>query len=103
LDGANRLRFVSLHDSEVATNYPDLSTEQLMEQMWVISPSGSRYGGAHAIRYLSGRLPMMWPLFPMMHIPGLMPVWSYLYKQVAKRRYRIAGKNCDHGTCSMHR
>jgi predicted DCC family thiol-disulfide oxidoreductase YuxK len=104
LDGRNRLRFISLHDPEVATNYPDLSFEQLMEQMWLIPAEGGRCGGADALRYLSRRLPVLWPLAPLMHLPGAMPLWRYLYKQIAKRRYRIAGRNCEEGgTCSLHR
>lgn len=103
LDGRDRLRFVSLHDPVVARDYPDLSFEQLMEQMWVIAYDGRRFGGADAIRYLSRQLPMLWPLAPLMHIPGTMPLWRYLYRQIAKRRYKIAGRNCDEGgTCSLH-
>lgn len=102
-DGKDRLAFVSLHHPDVAINYPDLSFEQLMEQMWVISPAGNRYGGADAVRYLTRRLPILWLLAPVMHIPGSMPLWRFAYRQVAKRRYKIAGRNCDGGTCSLHR
>lgn len=102
-DGKDRLAFVSLHHPDVAINYPDLSIEQLMEQMWVISPAGNRYGGADAVRYLTRRLPILWLLAPVMHIPGSMPLWRFAYRQVAKRRYKIAGRNCDGGTCSLHR
>ncbi|MFM7974458.1 MAG: thiol-disulfide oxidoreductase DCC family protein [Pirellula sp.] len=101
-DVFHRLEFVSLHEPAVAKLYPDLTHEQLMEQMWVIAPNGKRYAGAYSFRYLSCLLPMFWPLAPMLHFPGLMPLWSYLYKEVAKRRYRIAGRNCDEGTCSIH-
>jgi len=103
LDGKNRLRFLSLHDSSVATDYPDLSFDQMMAEMWVISIGGVRYGGANALRYLSRRLPILWPVSPWLHFPGSMPFWSWLYRQVAKRRYRIAGRTCDDGTCSLHR
>lgn len=101
-DVFHRLEFVSLHEPSVSKLYPDLTHEQLMEQMWVIAPSGKRYAGAYSFRYLSCLLPMFWPLAPMLHFPGLMPLWSYLYREVAKRRYRIAGHNCDEGTCSIH-
>ncbi|MFM8262503.1 MAG: thiol-disulfide oxidoreductase DCC family protein [Pirellula sp.] len=101
-DVFHRLEFVSLHEPAVAKLYPDLTHEQLMEQMWVIAPNGKRYAGAYSFRYLSCLLPMFWPLAPMLHFPGLMPLWSYLYREVAKRRYRIAGRNCDEGTCSIH-
>jgi predicted DCC family thiol-disulfide oxidoreductase YuxK len=98
----HRLQFVSLHEPFVSKIYPDLSYDQLMEQMWVVAPNGKRYAGAYSLRYLSRLLPMLWPLAPMMHIPGLMPLWSYLYKAVAKRRYQIAGRDCSEGTCSIH-
>lgn len=103
LDGKNRLRFLSLHDPSVATDYPDLSFDQLMAEMWVISTDAVRYGGANALRYLSRRLPILWPVSPLLHFPGSMPVWRWLYRQVAKRRYRIAGRTCEDGTCSLHR
>jgi predicted DCC family thiol-disulfide oxidoreductase YuxK/GNAT superfamily N-acetyltransferase len=103
LDGAKRLEFVSLHDPRVAVQYPNLTFEQMMEQMWIVAPDGKQYGGAYAVRYLTLRLPILWPIAPLMYIPFSMPVWSFLYRQVAKRRYRIAGKNCDDdGTCSLH-
>ncbi len=104
LDGRNRLKFVSLHNPEVAINYPNLTFEQLMAQIWIITPDGAQYGGASALKYLSVRLPMLWPIAPVMHIPFSMPLWSFLYRQVAKYRYKIAGRDCDEGgTCSLHR
>ncbi|MCU0710266.1 MAG: DUF393 domain-containing protein [Pirellula sp.] len=102
IDTRGRLRFVSLHEPSVAIDYPDLSREQLMEQMWVIDPQGGRHGGAYALRYLSRILPLLWPIAPLLHVPGMMPVWSWIYQQVARRRYAIAGKNCENGTCSLH-
>jgi len=102
-DGKDRLRFLSLHDPSVAELYSDLSFEQLMDQMWVVSPTGEKFGGADAIRYLSKRLPLLWAIMPMLHLPFSMPLWRYLYKQIAKRRYKIAGRNCDEGgTCTLH-
>jgi predicted DCC family thiol-disulfide oxidoreductase YuxK len=103
LDGRNRLAFLSLHDPEIRVRYPDLSYEALMEQMWIVTPTGQRVAGAYAIRYLTRILPILWPLAPLMHIPGLMGLWQFLYRQIAKRRYLLAGKNCgDAGACSLH-
>jgi predicted DCC family thiol-disulfide oxidoreductase YuxK len=102
LDSNSRLRFVSLHDPVVATDYPDLTYEQLMEQMWVVSANGQKSGGADAIAYLSTRLPMLYPLAPIIRFPGTMPLWRTLYRLVARLRYRIAGKQCDNGSCSLH-
>lgn len=102
LDSNNRLRFVSLHDPLVATSYPDLSYDQLMEQMWVICANGQKYGGAESVAYLSTRLPMLYPLAPVLHLPGTMPFWRWMYRWIARFRYRIAGKRCDNDTCSLH-
>lgn len=110
---SGKLAYMSLHDPRVAELAPTLDFEQLMSQMWVCSPLVDRSvsdklppvleGGADAVRYLSRRLPWLWPTMPLFHIPGAMPLWRLLYGQVAKRRYKIAGKNCDDGgTCHLH-
>lgn len=102
-DGGNRLAFISLHDPTVARDYPDLSHEQLMERMYIIDRQGHRYGGASAIRYLTRRLPWLWPAAPFLHIPGSLPVWTWLYNQVAKRRYRLGKvEECTDDACQIH-
>ena len=98
----NRLSFISLHDPRVAQRYPDLSPEALMEQMYVIDRSGRRHGGADAVRYLSRRLPLLWVAAPILHIPGTARLWRWMYRQVAKRRYKLAGKNCENDVCRVH-
>lgn len=100
--GGNKLAFLSLHDDRVRDRYPDLTREQLMDQMYVIDQQGQRHGGADAVRYLSRRLPMLWFAAPILHLPGTAKLWRRLYHQVAKRRYRLAGKSCDTGSCSIH-
>lgn len=101
-DRSGRLAFVSLHDPFVAQHYPDLSHDDMMKQMYVVDQRGRRHGGAAALRYLTRRLPILWPLMPLLHIPFSLPVWGWFYKQVAKRRYKLAGKTCDDGACEIH-
>ena len=105
-DGEGRLAFMSLHDPAVADRYPDLTYDQMMEQMYVVSQSGEKYGGALAIRYLSRQLPKLWWAKPLTHIPYTLPIQQWFYNQVAKRRYKIANKNgeadCEGGTCAVH-
>lgn len=98
----DRLSFLSLHDERVGDRYPDLTHEQLMKEMVIVDRSGNRHGGADAVRYLSRRLPMLWGAAPILHFPGSASLWRNLYQWVARRRYRIAGKTCDEGTCSLH-
>ncbi len=106
-DAGNRLTYLSLHDPRVAERYPDLTFDQLMQQMWVVTPGyqkpgQQKFGGADAVRFLSRYLPRLWWLAPAMHLPFAMPLWRWLYKVIANRRYRIAGENCDGGTCQLH-
>jgi predicted DCC family thiol-disulfide oxidoreductase YuxK len=103
-DRGGRLAFLSLHDPLVAERWPDLTHDMLMEQMYVVDPAGNRYGGAEAFRYLTRRLPRLWLLAPLMHLPLTMPFWHWGYKLVAKHRYKLAGKTnaCDDGTCKIH-
>lgn len=97
-----RLSFLSLHDPRVAQRYPDLTHDQLMDQMYVVDQQGRRHGGSEAVKYLSRRLPLLWAIAPILHLPGTARLWRWGYKQVAKRRYKIAGRQCDGDTCRIH-
>ena len=104
-DSRGRLAFLSLHDPEVARRFPDLTYDQLMEEMYVVDQAGNRYGGAAAFRYLTTRLPRLYLLAPIMYLPFTMPLWRWGYRQVAKRRYWIAGKTgeaCENDACKVH-
>jgi predicted DCC family thiol-disulfide oxidoreductase YuxK len=103
-DKKGRVSFLSLHDPEVYRRYPDLTHDYLMTTMVLVDRKGKRHAGAAAMRYLSRHLPRLWPLMPFLHIPFSLPVWQWLYRQVAKRRYKIAGKmsDCDNGACAIH-
>jgi len=103
----DQLAFISLHDPWVAEFAPELTYQQLMDQVWLVSrEDGSTHGGAEMVRYLSTRSWKLWLAAPLMYIPGSMPLWQWMYQQVAKRRYKIANKNgepCDEdGTCNIH-
>ncbi|TWU40768.1 thiol-disulfide oxidoreductase DCC family protein [Novipirellula artificiosorum] len=98
-----KLSYLSLHDPRVSERYPDLSSEDLMRQMYVIDTRDRRHGGADAVRYLTRRLPMLWPAAPILHLPCTARLWRWLYDQFALRRYRISGKICDNGRCKIDR
>jgi len=100
LDLGRRLEFVSLHDDRVARDFPEVSREQLLEEMFVVDTAGHARSGATALRYLSRRLPLLWPLAPLLHIPGSLPAWNWLYRLVARNRMRLGG-TCAEGTCRV--
>ena len=97
----HRLAYLSLHDPRTSRRYPDLTHEMLMEQMYVIDRQGQRHEGSNAVRYLTRRLPTLWIAAPLLHLPGSARLWRWMYQQVAKRRYKLAGKSCDGDSCSI--
>jgi predicted DCC family thiol-disulfide oxidoreductase YuxK len=84
----------------VASEFPEIAPEDLDRQMYVVDVRGLARGGADAVRYLSRRLVMLWPLALLLHVPGTMPIWQRLYAFVARHRLKIAG-SCDDGTCRL--
>jgi len=100
LDLTGRLSFTSLHDPSVASDFPEIAPEDLHRQMYVVDVRGLARGGADAVRYLSRRLALLWPLALLLHVPGTMPIWQRLYAFVARHRLKIAG-SCDDGTCRL--
>ena len=106
LDPGGRLTFVSLHDPAVGRDFPELSPDDLLSRMYVVDTRGRAHGGADAVRYLSRRLPLLWPLALPLHVPGSLPLWQRLYAWVARHRYRIGGRSesavsCDDGSCRL--
>ena len=100
LDLGGSLHFTSLHDPAVPEVFPELSRDDLLAPMYVIDTAGRARGGAEAVRYLSRKLPLLWPLAVLLHIPGTLPLWQALYRFVARNRMRIAG-SCTEGTCRL--
>lgn len=99
LDGKNRLSFLSLHDPRIESDFPALSHDELMEAMHLVEPSGEIHRGAAAFRLMTRRLPRLWILVPLMHLPFSLPLWQAIYRFIARRRYRM---NCDEESCQTH-
>ena len=98
-----KLAYISLHDPLVAERWPELSFDQLMEQMYLIDDRGNKHGGAAAFRFLSRKLVGLWFLAPLLNIPGSLPLWQFFYKHIARIRYRFGRVDqCDGGSCSIH-
>jgi predicted DCC family thiol-disulfide oxidoreductase YuxK len=102
-DCQGKLAYLSLHDPEVATRFPDLTQEMLMRDMYVVDRLGRRHRGAEAVRYLSRHLRRLWWLAPLLHIPFSLPLWQRLYRLIADRRYRWGRiENCTDEACAVH-
>ncbi len=102
-DRRGQLAFVPLQDAWVPQRYPDLTRDRLLREMVLVDRQGNRWGGADAFRYLSRRIPRLWWLVPVMHFPGSMPLWRWVYRQVARHRFRLWSKHdtCEDGQCRL--
>lgn len=88
--GRRRLAYLSLYDLRTDERYPDLPRRELLEHVYVVEPNGRKHRGAQAVRYLSRRLPAMWPLAPLLHVPGSLPLWRWLYRVFSRHRHRLS-------------
>ena len=103
-DRSGRLAFISLHDPRVAERFPDLSHEQLMEDMYLIDRQGRRYRGAAALRYLSRHLRPLWlgrscaaHSLQLARLAVTVSTWS---PNVVTSWGKL--EECDDGTCHVH-
>lgn len=90
-DGNRRLAFLPLDDPDLA-RWPELDRRQLEEAIHLVDGEGRIHRGAAAFRILALRLPRLWLLAPLLYIPGSLPLWNWLYRQVAGQRHRLARK-----------
>lgn len=101
LDGARRLRYVDLErEPERARELlPGVSADEMREEMAVVTPTGAALRGFFAFREISKRLPVLWPLVPVMFAPGSAWVGTRVYAWVAANRAR---RLCDGDACAVH-
>jgi predicted DCC family thiol-disulfide oxidoreductase YuxK len=92
----------------VIERFPELTHDRMMSEMVIVDTSGEIHGGSDAVRYLSRRLPLLWPAMPILHLPGSAWLWRWFYNQVARKRYWLSEKffggdpTCEDGACTIH-
>jgi predicted DCC family thiol-disulfide oxidoreductase YuxK len=108
LDWFNRVEFLDLHDADtVMSRYPDMDYEQLMGQMHVVEPDGSLYAGYYATRRMLKEVPLGFPVWLILQIPGMDWMGTRVYKFVARNRYQINKllgneiPDCVDGVCKI--
>ena len=73
---------------------------KLLEEMHLVTPDGRRaHAGYRAIRWLAWRLPPLWPLAPLFHLPGALWLGSRLYRRIPRNRFKLIP--CEHGGCRI--
>lgn len=86
LDWLQRVTWVDLHDPQVAKTLPELTPEQLREQMHVITPAGRILPGYRGWRHLLGSFPLTFLFWPLLWIPPIPTIGEWIYRTVAAAR-----------------
>jgi predicted DCC family thiol-disulfide oxidoreductase YuxK len=87
--------------------YPGLTHDDCMKQMFLVAPDGRLYAGFEAaVQAVATRSVIGWIAY-LYYIPGLRQFFDLTYRFIAARRYRLFGKRiatseCESGTCVLH-
>ena len=77
-----------------------LNLDRMLEEMHVVTPDGQRaYAGYRAFRWIAGRLPLCWPIWPFLYLPGVPWLGQKAYLWVATNRYNLVP--CHDGQCAV--
>ena len=86
LDWFNALALVPLSDPHAKEIAPQLSREDLLEAIHLVTPEGRIYRGARALRFAGMRLPLLVPMALFLWIPGVIFLAEIAYRWVARHR-----------------
>lgn len=101
LDWLGRLEYQNCRDLEhIPANTAGLSPERMIEEMHLLTPDRRKaHAGFRAVRWIFARLPLMWPVWPLMFIPGIPQVGQKIYLWIARNRFQIVP--CRDGVCTI--
>lgn len=95
LDAFSRLRLVDFRDPAAKKAVaPRLDESQLDLAMHILLPDGSVRTGFDAFRFMAGHLPALWPLAPLLYLPGVPRLGRGVYARIAKNRRKCAHDRC---------
>ena len=102
LDWLKRLHYQDCRDiAALPPSAVPLDPVRLLEEMHVVTPDRRRvYAGYNAFRWMAWRLPLTWPIAPLMYIPGVPWLGNKMYLWVARNRYNLVP--CGDGGCKLH-
>ncbi len=108
LDWLHRVEFLDLHDADtVLARYPDLDYDELMGQIHVVDENGEVFAGYYGTRRMLKEVPLGFPIWLLLQIPGMDWLGTRAYRFIARNRYRINKffgvelPDCVDGVCKI--
>ena len=90
LDWLNVAALVPLSSDRAREAAPQLDRETLRAAMHVITSKGKIHRGARCIRFLSLRMPLLFPLGLLLWVPGVIWIAEHVYQLIARNRYLLS-------------
>lgn len=101
LDWMGQLQFVSFRDLE-AKALPGIAPERLAARLHVrYDRTGRVAEGIWALAAIAARLPLLWPLWPLVVAAGLIGLGQSAYDFIARRRRIVPVGQCDEVGCDI--
>lgn len=88
-------KFVPLQAAWVKARL-DLTDHEPLTEMRLLLPEQQVLGGADAAVILLRYVWWLWPLWLISQVPGMMPVFRFVYRRIA------ANRHCATGACAVH-
>lgn len=98
LDWLGRLAYASARDAEVLARHTRVDPGKALERLHLVTPDGRVREGFFAFRWLAGRLPALWPVWPLLWLPGIPAVGQRIYDLVARNRFGLG--RCPEAGCA---
>jgi predicted DCC family thiol-disulfide oxidoreductase YuxK/uncharacterized membrane protein YphA (DoxX/SURF4 family) len=90
LDLRERLALANLEDPDAHLIVPrTITPAALHTQIHLVDPAGRAYSGFLAFRALTRLLPPLWPIFPLVYLPGVTWLGSRAYSRIAVSRAHV--------------
>jgi len=99
--GGTGLQLRSFREDGALAAFPGLTLARCEEAMQLVLADGRVVQGAEAIVRALGGHPLG-RLLSLYYVPGLRQLADVLYGVVARHRFRVAGRACPDGACSVH-
>ncbi|MEQ8764708.1 MAG: DUF393 domain-containing protein [Planctomycetota bacterium] len=101
LDWRHRIVWRPLSDPGAESLVPGVERSDLRAAIHCVTAEGDVHRGARAIRYVSMRVPLLWPLGLLLWAPGVIWVAEWVYRFVSRHRHRLSKLFGCEGACAL--
>jgi predicted DCC family thiol-disulfide oxidoreductase YuxK len=99
LDSRGRLEFADARDPAVLARFPQVRAADALARLQLVTePGAPPLEGFEAFRWIAGRLPIFWIVWPFLWLPGMTSLGARVYDAVARNRFAFG--RCD-GACEI--